>query len=59
MRWMGHIAHIGEMGIVYIILVAKPERKRQLGCRRRRLEDNIRTDLRELGWEVVDSMTLP
>jgi hypothetical protein len=38
----------------YKILVENPEGKRPLGRRRHRWEDNIRMDLRELGWEVVD-----
>jgi hypothetical protein len=33
----------------YRILVRKPEGKRPLGRRRRRWEDNIRMDLREIG----------
>jgi len=37
----------------YKILVGKPEGKRPLGRPRRRWEDNIRMDLREIGWEVV------
>jgi hypothetical protein len=39
---------------VYNILVRKPEGKRPLGRLRRRQEDNIRTDVREIGWEAVD-----
>jgi hypothetical protein len=39
-------------------LVGKPEGKKLLGRRRRRLEDNIRKDLREIGWEVVDCTRL-
>jgi hypothetical protein len=42
----------------YIIVVRKPEGKRPLGRRRRRLEDNIRMDLREIGWLRVDWMHL-
>jgi hypothetical protein len=30
--------------------VGKPEGKRPLGRPRRRWEDNIKTDLREIGW---------
>jgi hypothetical protein len=30
--------------------VGKPEEKRQLGRPRRRWEDNIRMDVREIGW---------
>jgi hypothetical protein len=32
----------------------KPEGKRPLGRRRRRLVDNIKMDLREIGWDGVD-----
>jgi hypothetical protein len=35
-------------------LVAKPKGKRPLGRHRRRWEYNIRMDLREIGWEVMD-----
>jgi hypothetical protein len=34
---------------VYKVLMEKPERKRPLGRPRRRWEDGIRTDLREIG----------
>ena len=39
MRWVGHVARMG-----------KPEGKRPLGRPRRRLEDNIKIDLQEVGW---------
>ena len=35
---------------VYRVLVGKPERKRPLGRPRRRWEDNIKMDLKEVGW---------
>jgi hypothetical protein len=35
------------------VLVGKPEGKRLLGRPRRRWEDNIRMDFREIGWECV------
>jgi hypothetical protein len=35
---------------VYNVLVEKPEGKRPLGRLRRRWEDGIRMDLREIGW---------
>jgi len=38
---------------LYKILVGKPEGKRPLGRYRCRVEDNIRIDLREIGWEFV------
>jgi hypothetical protein len=31
MRWMGHIAHVGEMGSVYKIQVGKPKGRIPLG----------------------------
>jgi hypothetical protein len=34
--------------------IGKPKGKRQLGRQRRRWEDNIRLDLRDIGWDVVD-----
>jgi hypothetical protein len=36
----------------YRILVTKLERKRPLGKRRRRWEDNIRINVGEVEWEV-------
>jgi hypothetical protein len=39
---------------VYKILVRKPQGKRQLGTPRRRWNDNIKTDLREIRWYVTD-----
>jgi hypothetical protein len=41
------------------ILVDKPERKRPLGRPKRRWEDNIRMDVREIGWEGVDWNYMP
>jgi hypothetical protein len=54
MRWVGHMALMGEMRNAYRILVGKPEGKRPLGRRRCRWEDNIKMDLREIWWEAVD-----
>jgi hypothetical protein len=39
---------------VYRILMGKPEGKRPLGRPRRRWENEIRMDLREIGWGSVD-----
>jgi hypothetical protein len=38
----------------YNILIRKPQGKRPLGRPRRRCENNIRMDLRDMGWRVVD-----
>jgi hypothetical protein len=43
----------GEKGNSYKILVRSPEGKRPLGRPKCRWEDNIRMDLREIGWEVM------
>jgi hypothetical protein len=39
-----------EKMIAYRILVGKPEGKRPLGRPRRRWRDNIKMDLKEIGW---------
>jgi hypothetical protein len=51
MRWVGHVAHMGEERKMYKVLVGKLEGKRPFGRLRRRWEDGIRLDLREIGWE--------
>jgi hypothetical protein len=38
--------------------VGKPEGKRPLGRPRRRWEDNVRMDLREIGWGGMDWIDL-
>jgi hypothetical protein len=48
----GLVTRIGEMRDAYKILIDKPEGKRPLGRPMRRKEDNIRMNLREIGWEV-------
>jgi hypothetical protein len=50
MNWAGHVARMGVDIIVYMVLVGKPEGKRPLGRPRRRWEDGIRMDLREIAW---------
>jgi hypothetical protein len=52
MRWAVHVASMGEDREVYKVMVGKPEGKRSLGRPRRRWEDVIRIDLREIGWRV-------
>jgi len=58
MRWAGHVARIGERRGVYRVLVGKSEGKRPLGRPRRRCEDNIKMDLQEVGYGVVDWIEL-
>jgi hypothetical protein len=54
MRWVGHMARMGEKRNVCRLLVGKPEGKRLLGRPRRRWIDNIKMDLLEIGLNVVD-----
>jgi hypothetical protein len=50
MRWAGHVARMGEKRNAYRILVGKAEGKIPLGRPRRRWVDNIKMDLRDIGW---------
>jgi hypothetical protein len=49
---------MGEVRGAYNILVGRPEGRRPLGRPRRRWEDNIKIDLRERGFGVVDWINL-
>ncbi|KAJ4438974.1 hypothetical protein ANN_14928 [Periplaneta americana] len=51
LRWTGYVAHMGESRNGYRVLVGRPEGKRPLGRPRRRWEDNIKMDLRDLGFD--------
>ena len=54
MRWVGRVACMGERRGIYRVLVGKPEGKRPLQKPRHRWEDNIKTDLQEVGCEAKD-----
>jgi hypothetical protein len=58
MRWAGHVARMGEGRGAYRILVGRPEGRRPLGRPRRRLEDNVKMDIQEVGWESVDRIDM-
>jgi hypothetical protein len=58
MRWAENVACFGERRDVYRVLVGKSEGRRPLGRPRRRLEDNIKVDLQELGCGDMDWMEL-
>ena len=58
MRWAGHAARMGERGGVYRVLVGKPEGKRPLRRPRRRWEDNIKMNLKEVGCGGIDWIEL-
>jgi hypothetical protein len=48
----------GEKRNTYRILVGKLEGKRPLGRPRRRWVDNIKIDLKEIGWDGMDWIDL-
>jgi hypothetical protein len=54
MRWVGHVARMGEKRSVYRLLVGKPGGKRPLGSPSRRWIVNIKIDLLEIGLSVAD-----
>jgi len=58
MRYVGHVARMGEDRVVHRVLLGKPEGKRPLGRPRRRWEDNIKMDLQEFGGGRGDWMEL-
>jgi hypothetical protein len=58
MRWAGHVARMGEGRGVYRVLVGRPEGKRPLERPRRRWEDNIKIDLREIGIDEANWIQL-
>jgi hypothetical protein len=58
MRCTGHVARMGEKRNEYRILTGNPEGKRPLERPRRRWVDNIKMDLREIGWDSMDWIDL-
>ena len=57
-RWAGHVTRVDEGRGVYRVLVREPEGKRPLGRPKRRWDDNIKMDLREVGRGCGDWMEL-
>ena len=58
MRWVGHVARMWEDRGEHRVLVGKPDGKGPMGRPRRRWEDNIKTDLLEVGGGRGDGMEL-
>jgi hypothetical protein len=50
----GYLAQMGEKRNVYRLLVGKPEGKRPLGIPSYRWVDNIKRNLGEIVWDVMD-----
>jgi hypothetical protein len=46
----GHVARVGKRGGAYRAMVGKPEGTRPLGSPRHRWEDNIKIELKIVGW---------
>ena len=57
MRWVGHVARMGEERGAYMVVGGKPGGKRPLGRPRRRWVD-IRMDLQEVGFRYMDWIEL-
>ena len=51
LRWARHVACMKQFRNAYRVLVGKPESKRPFGRPRRRWEDNIKMDWREVGCD--------
>jgi hypothetical protein len=57
--WVSSIVRrMGERRGVYRVLVGKPDEKRPLGRLNRKWEDNIKTDLQEVGCRGTDWIEL-
>ena len=58
MRWVEHVARMGETKGVYKVVVGKTEGKRPLRRARRGWEDNIKVGPQEVGWGNMDWIDL-
>jgi hypothetical protein len=54
MKWVGHVAWMGEGRDIYRVLVVRSKGKKPLRRSRHRWEDNIKLDLREMGINGVN-----
>jgi hypothetical protein len=58
MRWAGHLARMGRRRMHIVYWGGMPKTKRPLGRPRRKWVDNIKMDLREIGWDGIDWIDL-
>jgi len=58
MRWVGHVARMGERRGVYRVLVRKPEGKRPLGRFKLKWVASIKMDHQEVGFDGTDWIEL-
>jgi hypothetical protein len=54
MRWVGHVAHVGDRRGAYRVLVGRLEGKRPLQRLRHGWDENIKMDIQEVGWSGMD-----
>jgi hypothetical protein len=52
MGWVGRVERKEERRDAYSVLAGRPEGKRPLGIPRHRWKDNIKMDLKEVGWDI-------
>ncbi|KAJ4427445.1 hypothetical protein ANN_25068 [Periplaneta americana] len=57
-RWAGYVARMGEFRNAFRMIVGRAEGKIRFGRPRRRWEDNIKMDLREVGYDGRDWINL-
>jgi hypothetical protein len=50
MKWVEHVAHLGEKRRACRVFVRKPEGKGQFERHRHRLENNIKMNLEKISW---------
>jgi hypothetical protein len=53
MRWTGHVVRSSKKRNAHSLLIRKSQGRRPLGRPRRRWVNNIKMDLREIGWGGV------
>jgi hypothetical protein len=58
LRWVGHVARMGERRGAYRVLVGEPEERGPLRRRGRGWVDNIKMDLRGVRWGGMDWIDL-
>ena len=56
LRWAGHIVRMKEGMSSFKILTGTPTGKRSLGRHKSRWEDNIRMDLKQIGFNTRNSV---
>jgi hypothetical protein len=51
--YSSNMAHMGQKRNAYMVGGGNPEERRQFGRCKQRGENNIKTDIKEIGWECV------